>query len=507
VIEFTPIDVKTCHVNIKAATPFTEIYVINAKFQRIQRELGESSFSLESGTYTFRFQEGNVIRDLNVYLDTDRDVVDPLFEKRKLAVDKTRGKQLTHKRTFSVLEHLNGVIFGIDVPEVEDEPVGVIDLKVLLTNVIQLDDDEKEKFGDYNSFVFARDIKLLRLVFTFNDEEYWLPIITHAMWKTFAEVQSDRGIESLAISLIDSDNEEAPFSNSFAQDKHYLKLSRIAMQALLNKRSIVSQNALKFLTERKWFLPWHGLLALHLQIQKPEPNFSLINIMLNNLEHIYDGTHHPDLLAIHWWRWVQYEDTPVPPAVLYPPTLSSSWKLLLMAHSKHMHNVFSPSFSNMYEPGMRIKGPWLFHRNIDSLEQRQNALKGVVKQTICEHMLGSEVFRVHVRYKEKEGGMTLSNSVINALKTMMSEQSYPTALLVRMVFTPSKEPEEREKFPLNELFNTFESTEMREKLALATAHSIFYLLELFQPEPHSEPANFDEGQYFRSAASGRKRSM
>lgn len=482
-IEFTPIDIIPCNVNIQAATPFTEIYVINAKFKRIERGLGESHTRLDSGTYTFRFQEGDVIRDLSVYIDTDREVVDPLLDKQQRELEKARGNPLPYKREFSVVECLNGVKFGVEVPDVEDEPVAVTNFRVLLTDVATLDNEIDMLMGDNDSPVFAHDIELLALTFTFSDEEFRLPIIKHAMWETIVEGQSGKGIESLAISLIDDENKEAPILNNYARDDHYLKLSRIAMHALTNKRSIVSKNALLFLTNSKWLLPWHGLLALHLQIQKPEPNYSLINIMLNNLEQIYENIHHPDLLSIRWWLWLQNDDSPSPPAVRFPPTLSCSWKLLLMAHARHMDRVFSPLFSNEYESRMRIKGPWLFHCNLESVEQQQQVFKSIIKQTICEHLLGSKTLQNQVKHSEEEGKMTLSRSVLYGLdtfQTKFSPYSYSVTSLALQVFPPSKEPEEKEKFPLEELeelFNILESTELREKLVLATAHSIFYLLK------------------------------
>jgi hypothetical protein len=482
-LEFTPIDIKSCMVNIRAATPFTEIYVINSKFERIMSKIGEGSTCLDSGTYTFRFQEGDIVRDVNLYVDSNLNVYDPLIKETKPSSEHVGDAVHPHTREFTNAKYIDGITFGIDVPTDNDDQGLMISPTVQLTGVSVLNID---------SFLVARNANVLQLTFNVGDEVYRLPIITNASWNTVAQVESNKGIETLSVSLIDRENKRSQFENIFAKDSYFLNLSRIAMQSLVNKRSVVSKDALKFLTNRKWFLPWHGILALHLQTQKPEPDFNLIDIMVRNLERIYNGVHHPDLLAIKWWVWMQIEEAPEPATLSHPPSLSNSWKLLLQAHANNPNKVFPPFFSNKYEPTMRIKGAWLFSQNVAQSEQSQDIMRGIVRETICEYILDSGILRNHVYFDKTEQHLTLSNSVIHALNTMephLPNASFPIASLATMLFVPQMGTEEILEFLPKSILEVFESTGMKEKLVLATAHSIFYLQELFRPDPTSEITN------------------
>lgn len=470
-------------VNIRAATPFTEIYVINSKFKRIVSKIGECSTCLDSGTYTFRFQEGDIVRDVNLYVDNNLNVYDPLIKETKPSSEHVEGELHPHTREFTNAKYIDGVTFGIDVPIDNDDQDLIINPTVQLTDVSELSTD---------SFAVAHNVNLLQLTFNVGDEVYRLPIITNAFWKTVAQVESNKGIETLSISLIDRENKRSQFENVFAKDSFFLNLSRIAMQSLVNKRSVVSKDALKFLTNRKWFLPWHGILALHLQTQKPEPDFKLIDIMIRNLERIYNGIHHPDLLAIKWWIWMQLEEAPEPAHLNFPPSLSNSWKLLLQAHAKNPDKVFSPLFANKYEPKMRIKGAWLFSKDVAQSEHSQNIMRGTVRETICEYILDTGILRNHVYFDKKEQHLTLSNSVIYALNAMQPHlpiKSVPIASLAAMLFEPQMGTEEIIELSPENILEVFESSGMKEKLVLATAHSIFYLQELFRPDPTSEITN------------------
>lgn len=487
-IEFKEIKSQAFDVEIQASNPFTEIYVIDSEYNRVGSFLGSGYISLRSGTYTVRFQEGDVIRDEIVFIEKSMKVTDPTEDNTEIEVTK---RDFENRNIIEISDSIGSIRNFLRIPSANKEVKSIegegeeLTPWLNFTNIIEgVDKENGNKIScRYTPASIGGNTGTLEVFFLKGDIQYQISLIQHASWQVFVEMPND-DLSNLTISLLTEDQLDFDHyqTNTLVTDRYYLHLSRLALQAMVSKRSVVSREALKFLTNSKWTWPWHGLLALHLQTFRTDPNIDLIEIMLGNLSHIYGSQTHPDIAAIRWWLLLREESKTTLDVGLVstPPALSNSWKLLLQAHSLFPEKVFSTGIIDTHEKYFEVHGPWLFENR--SVGDTKN-LDIVVQSTRA--VIGEQLYLL-VRSAEKKFGSSLNDDAnLNGTNITLFEfirtasiRDYPVTTLVSRVFEGTEDFRQLLKIDFGFVIDFLESPKVRSAIMLATGHTLEYLLSI-----------------------------
>ena len=492
-LEFKPRETKKVNVRVQGANPLTEVYIIDSKFGLKESFAGSGETKLDSGTYTFRFQEGEFARDQTVFVDEDTFVKAPNFEPlNEFAKSLGRLKfnipdvEFAHSRAYHLISDVGEAhgLFSLStaprlrelIPDKDIEKKTDIKESKLVWRVVGKKALESEHSNSC----------LLVVELLFEGKSYYLEVVTANDFKLHIQVENADDLSSLSFSMVrDDEFDLIGASGNFSSDQYGLALSKLAMQALGNKRSIVSKQALSILTNSKWQLPWHGVLAIHLQVLKPNPNVDLIEQMIGNLQHLFDYADHPDIVAIQWWLHMN-SDThqPLPPPVKFAPLLRYSWLHLLTAASAFREKVIPQVFAHKVECRFVPKGPWIYLDKKESIESKPATLRNVLQQSICEYLI-DECPKVPIYTKDDTSSLTISKRVFRAIqerKESATEENKPLWHLCEGVFSGEGLKSDVTQLIDSEFYDCIESTAFVQHITLCTGHSLHFLLASFEVE-------------------------
>ena len=492
-LEFKPRETKKVNVRVQGANPLTEVYVIDSKFDRKESFAGSGETLLESGTYTFRFQEGEFARDQTVFVDEDILVNDPNLT----SIDEfTKALGRLHFKLPS--ENVVGsraINLTTDIAEAPGS-FNLVTVPILESFSLNQDGDTEQEAGESRlKWQVVRkealesnhsNSSLLKVQLLLNGESYALDVIAPNDFKIHMQVERADDLSSLTLSMVrEEEFDSIRFYDTFASDKHGLALSKLAMQALNNKRSIVSKQALSILTNSKWQLPWHGVLAIHLQVLKPNPDVDLIKQMIVNLQRLFDYVDHPDIVAIQWWLHMNSDaHQPLPPPVKCAPLLRYSWLHLLTAASVYKEYVIPRVFAHQIECRFVSQGPWIYLDKKEHTESRSATLRNVLQQSICEYLI-DECPKVPIYTKDDTSSLTISKRVFRAVlerKGSATEENKPLWHLCESVFSGEELKSDVTQSIDSEFYDCIESTAFVQHITLCTGHSLHFLLASFEVE-------------------------
>lgn len=492
-LEFKPRVTKKVNVRVQGANPLTEVYIIDSKFDLKESFAGSGETKLDSGTYTFRFQEGEFARDQTVFLDEDTFVKDPNFAplnefakalgRLKINVPDVKS---AHSRSYNLNSDVG------EAPALFSTPT-VPMLKEFISNqdIDENPDVEESKLewrvvGKKTLEGEHSNSSLLVVELLFEGKSYYLEVVTANGFKLHIQVENADDLSSLSFSMVrDDEFDSIGASGNFASDQYGLALSRLAMQALGNKRSIVSKQALSILTNSKWQLPWHGVLAIHLQVLKPNPNVELIKQMIVNLQRLFDYADHPDIVAIQWWLHMNCEpQQPLPKPIKHAPLLRYSWLHLLTAASVYREKVIPQVFAHQMECRFVSQGPWIYLDKKENTESQIATLRNVLQQSICEYLI-DECPKIAICNKDDTSSLTISRCVFRAIqerKGLATEENKPLWHLFERVFLSEELKSDVTQTIDSEFYDCIESTAFVRHITLCTGHSLAFLLAKFEVE-------------------------
>lgn len=492
-LEFKPRETKKVNVRVQGANPLTEVYIIDSKFALKESFAGSGETKLDSGTYTFRFQEGEFARDQTVFVDEDTFVKDPNFEPlNEFAKALGRLKfnipdvEFAHSRAYNLISDVG------EVPALfSPSTVPMLEELILNKNTDEKPDIKESKLvwrivGKKALESEHSNSCLLVVELLFEGKSYYLEVVTATGFKLHIQVENADDLSSLTLSMVrEEEFDSIRFYDTFASDKHGLALSKLAMQALSNKRSIVSKQALSILTNSKWQLPWHGVLAIHLQVLKPNPDVDLIKQMIVNLQRLFDYADHPDIVAIKWWLHINGDaHQPLPAPIKHAPLLRYSWLHLLTAASAYREKVIPQVFAHQVECRFVSQGPWIYLDKKENTERHSATLRNVLQQSICEYLI-DECPKVPIYTKNDTSSLTISKFVFRAIqerKGSATEENKPLWHLCESIYSGEELKSNGTQTIDSEFYTCIESTAFVQHITLCTGHSLNFLLSSFDVE-------------------------
>ena len=487
-IEFKPLEQTKIQVHLRGATPFTEIYVVDARFKRLESFLGQGDITLDTGTYTFRFQEGDKIRDTITYVSKNSVIEDPRL--RSQVIVPTSSPDDFANGIARIAKRLVGIgssalpILDYSLPAGGNSrgsdnarPRPWLDFRVGLTGAAARPrpaDDLLDKDQPH-----PKDPDLRQCFFTLKSPDrgmYRLPLLLHRQWHTSLALENPKRPDQLLINMERGDQyEQDRLRQEFGNDFSLEELSRLALQALGNNRSVVADNVLRFLVYNKWQLPWHGILALHMQTKRAKPNMDLISIMLDNLQHLYGIDDHPDIVAVQWW-YARQDEKPIDsiPRLAFPPTLSNSWRLLLEADARHPGKVLNHAEFDETALQLEANGPILFSTTRRSPANQSSAVRRRAADILLDAIYADHDF-VNQAVDTESGELSTAVLASTAKRIRGAEEnSYPmTALFLALFATPDQALASADNDQLvDALIASLDAEATRRALLLGTGYSL-----------------------------------
>lgn len=380
-------------ISVVGRTHLTEIYVIDSRFNRIGSYLGEDTISLSFGTYIIRFQEGQTFCDQQVFIYQNQTIKDPglaeIESNDSLGSINTEtrlpdefGDSLTKSDTGSIVSDTE-----IEISSLKDEFLkqwpSVLSEASLSDSLNQM----------YRARLFEKALPNIGGDVPYHDvflptwEQGKLILLTGASHSQYATAIKKAGpvLFHPESSYIDTDR-----GDRLSFLKQNLASMVQANTLLTNRRSAKNTEPfLKRMVDQKWEDPWLGVVALHIHIQRPEPNIDLVRKVFENLLSIYERSLNPDLIAIGWW--LKLNSTPtannsdwaVQP-IQAPPFLFSSWRILTQADASNPGSIIPTWLSKFLELRLVIKGAVLARSSTETTIKERVGLLHRVRNFFIE---------------------------------------------------------------------------------------------------------------------------
>lgn len=370
---------NTIELIVRAADRATEIFLVDARLNRIASDVGILKQVVSPGIYKIRFRSGQSQMDKLIEVKPDIDPLEidgpPVQFSSAAPIEQTLTSREFHDKAARDLSLSSSMertgrgsglfIFVRDLlPNATSEPweglsIHQIDGKLLA----KLSDgvcNTKERYGGLNIEVDPGKYRIR--VETGHLGTYEMFAVTAAGWQTqyfamtedFSVADTEVRRACLRSSTIHMAPQGAGF-NPLSVNARLVEIFRIALQS---GRNVATENEMIRLLKEKCENPMLLLFGAHLLVRLHPINHILLNKVIRNLEQHFKF--HPDVQALLLRPGV---GTPAPDlAFPEPPMLRSSWDLIVRGSRRRMRLVPPGSVSDTVADGLLTTTPWLLHR-------------------------------------------------------------------------------------------------------------------------------------------------
>ncbi len=373
-------DSSLATLKVRAADDGTEIFVMDASFERLAQGRGVLEVDVRPGLYKVRFRSGASLHDELVEVPragkTKRVEGPPIEFHAAIPLQDTKTTHEYHQAPAHDLsrqlhERLGRggrlFLFVREEDEARKFTVPHVTLHRLDgTRLAKLSDgeaDKRKRHGRWAALSLQLDPGTYALrVRSGHVGEYEIFVTVSPNWQTQVFLVMEdfwrEGRVARAPSLRTASLHVVKERRGFRPDDRRARVAELARQALTQGRDVVSESVMQQLLSGKFEAPMLGLFAANLLLRRHKTNWSLLNTVCTNLTNLLGR--HPDLDALKWALRDWKDDRPETLAT--PPSLRASWEHVVRASRRRARLV--PPDSPLAEIAHELvhSGPWLMHR-------------------------------------------------------------------------------------------------------------------------------------------------
>lgn len=471
-------------VSVEAQSPFTEVYVIDSSFNLRASFAGSGEIDLPVGTYAVRFQQGKHFEQKQVLITEDTCIQE--YTNNETVPD---AHEAPSNLAIWFEEQANDHGKVIVSPSASNPPCHFVGWNKEAgcpaeDITLQAEDTPLQEFAGFPDDPDT-DVLIVRVKETMGSGHYdfFIPVLTHGLTMFLQDYGPHAGTTGPILVQKTDNYVQSRESGDFDSRLHAVDLASQATAALVSSRIALSDpKLLHMMVNNKWGLPWHGILAAFLHMQRPEPNVSLLATMYRNLTGIYGDAGGADLAALGHWLAARpdLQNTP-PPPIDNPPLLHQSWKMLIDIDALNPGSVIPRKLSCWLEPGLEVLGSTLVRSSETLTDQALLQLANSVSNFWCDTL-----------------GVAALNDISLASRVAIGVQSddrHPCAAILVKLFgsgtTGLSESSAAIELRTEEIESVFLPT-VGQELCRATGRSLYGLLHLIGLSQDVAPGRIED---------------
>ena len=450
-------------LELYAADDATEIFLIDANLNRIASGLGQLTKQVPPGLYKIRCRSGASQHDeLIEVVDTQTPIhksIAPIHFKTAAPIDNTLTTHEYHVAPAQGLsrqpQHALGEGAGLFIFVREEEEQ--FSYHPPHISVHSLDGQQIASFeqaehnlqwrwsalnlelspGTYRIRVTSEHIGTYEIFITAaQDWQTQVFLVVEPFWFAGQSVR--------APSLKTSSILMARPYQGFDAFQYTTRINELARLALEQGRQVISKSLMNELLCEKFEDPMLGIIAAHMLLKKPKPNWRLLNTVCGNLNMMLGE--HPDVQALNiaMGKHAQQKvDT-----VNRPPTLRNSWEYIVKATKRRASLVERDSLLAQIAHEIVNGGPWLIHRVSDNEQSAFGPLPSLSETRHLIEQLATlppdtmNVIADLARYKSSEF-TSLERNILNTIVARYKGASLkeePSEITAQQVLSEIKAP-------------------------------------------------------------------
>jgi hypothetical protein len=367
-------------LEVRAATPATEIFLIDHRFRRIASGIGELEHEVPPGFYKLRFRAGRSQHDRLVEVSGDRARLpieaEPVRYESAAPVADTAGEASGHAehsaRLSRELHARPGRGSGLFV-FVRDQETGAgrtpwqgVSLHALDGGrIAELGEGERDPGRGFAALALEVEPGTYRLrVETGSLGTYEMFLVTRPGWQTQAFLMVEdfvAGSEHLRRPALRSTAVlMARQGAGFDPGRDDLRLADLARIGLRSGREVLRAADLEAMVGSKFESPMLGIYGAHLLLLSSRPDHRLLDMVVANLRVLVGE--HPDVLALELRPGARERAADL--RFETPTMLRASWDLVVRASHRRVSLVPAGSFADRFAGNLAASVPWLLHRHV-----------------------------------------------------------------------------------------------------------------------------------------------
>lgn len=423
---------------VNAADNATEIFVVDARFQRIASGVGQLTVAVVPGLYKLRFRSGQ--SQMDKLIEVEAGVPELVFEGHPLRfataapIPDTETSHETHQAAARELSRSSprisrgsgsGIyLFVRDLlPATPPEPWQGVSLHALDGSLLAtLSEGTCDNAAGFCSLNLEVDPGTYRLRVDAGIPEvgvYEMFLVTVPGWQTqlFALIEevTPAGHSVRRPSLPTAAMFMAPQTQGFDPFNPRVREVELVRQALVNGRNVVRETDLINLLAEESPDPMHIIFGAHLLVRHRQVDKTLVPKIIDRLGEPF--MHHPDVQCL----WLQRNLVGSRPDLVFetPPMLRSSWSLIVKGSRRRMGLVPPGTLTDRVADALLHTVPWLIHIHTEPDTDRARPISFSKASTILHRLLtlGQHHAEFAARYQQlqRAGQFTpLEQNLINA---------------------------------------------------------------------------------------------